>query len=33
MNISSDLSALEQRLTQITGSPIQLPGLPDQGDQ
>jgi soluble lytic murein transglycosylase-like protein len=32
MNISSDLSALEQRLTQITGSPIELPGLPD-GDQ
>jgi len=33
MNISSDLSALEQRITQITGAPTQLPGLPDQDDQ
>jgi soluble lytic murein transglycosylase-like protein len=33
MNIASDLGALEQRLTQITGSPVQLPGMPDQDDQ
>lgn len=33
MNIASDLSALESRLTQITGTPVALPGLPDQGDQ
>lgn len=33
MNISSDLSALEQRITQITGAPAELPGLPDQEDQ
>jgi len=33
MNISSDLTALEQRLTAITGAPVQLPGLPEQEDQ
>jgi len=33
MNIASDLGALEQRLTQITGSPVSLPGLPDDQDQ
>ena len=33
MNIASDLGALEQRLTQITGAPVQLPGLTDQDDE
>jgi soluble lytic murein transglycosylase-like protein len=33
MNIASDLAAVEQRITQITGSTIELPGLPQQGDQ
>jgi soluble lytic murein transglycosylase-like protein len=33
MNITSDLGALQQRLTQITGAPVELPGLPEQDDQ
>jgi soluble lytic murein transglycosylase-like protein len=33
MNITSDLGALEERISQITGTPTQLPGLPEQGDQ
>jgi soluble lytic murein transglycosylase-like protein len=33
MNISSDLASIAERITQITGSPVQLPGLPEQGDQ
>ncbi len=33
MNIASDLAAIEQRITQITGSTIELPGLPQQDDQ
>jgi soluble lytic murein transglycosylase-like protein len=33
MNIASDLAAVEQRLTQITGSTIELPGLPEAPDQ
>jgi soluble lytic murein transglycosylase-like protein len=33
MDISSDLSAVAGRIEQITGSPVQLPGLPEsQGD-
>ena len=33
MNIASDLAAVEQRITQITGSTIELPGMPQQNDQ
>jgi soluble lytic murein transglycosylase-like protein len=33
MNITSDLGALEQRISQITGTPTELPGLPEQDDQ
>ena len=33
MNIASDLAAVEQRITQITGSPVELPGLPQAQDQ
>ncbi len=33
MNIASDLAAIEQRITQITGSTIELPGLPQQDGQ
>ena len=33
MNISSDLASIAERITQITGSPVQLPGLPEAGDQ
>ncbi len=30
MDISSELSAVATRIEQITGAPVQLPGLPDQ---
>jgi soluble lytic murein transglycosylase-like protein len=30
MDITSDLSAIAQRISQITGQPVDLPGLPDQ---
>lgn len=33
MNIASDLAAVEQRITQITGSAVELPGLPHPDDQ
>lgn len=33
MDIASDLTAIEQRITQITGSPVELPGLPHADDQ
>lgn len=33
MNITSDLAAIEQRITQITGSTVELPGLPQGQDQ
>ncbi len=33
MNITSDLAAVEQRITQLTGSDIELPGLPQGQDQ
>ncbi|MBV8117128.1 MAG: lytic transglycosylase domain-containing protein [Candidatus Eremiobacteraeota bacterium] len=33
MNIASDLAAVEQRITEITGSSVELPGLPQSGDQ
>jgi soluble lytic murein transglycosylase-like protein len=33
MNIASDLAAIEQRITQITGSAIEPPGLPPRDDQ
>jgi soluble lytic murein transglycosylase-like protein len=33
MDITSDLAAIEQRITQITGSSIELPGLPHADDQ
>jgi soluble lytic murein transglycosylase-like protein len=32
MDIRSDLSAIAQRITQITGEPIELPGLPASED-
>lgn len=33
MDISSDLAQVADRITQITGSPVQLPGLPQAQDQ
>jgi soluble lytic murein transglycosylase-like protein len=33
MDIASDLAAVEQRLTQIIGTPVELPGLPHPDDQ
>ena len=33
MDISSDLATVAERISQITGSPVQLPGLPQQADQ
>lgn len=33
MDISSELSAVATRIEQITGAPVQLPGLPDQAPQ
>lgn len=33
MNIASDLSAVAQRISQITGSPVELPGLPESEQQ
>lgn len=33
MNITSDLAAIAQRISQITGSPVELPGLPQGDDQ
>src|SRR6185437_7127022 len=33
MDISSDLASVADRISQITGSPVQLPGLPDSAQQ
>ena len=33
MDISSELSAVATRIEQITGAPVQLPGLPEQAPQ
>ncbi len=33
MNITSDLSAVAQRISQITGEPVQLPGVPETADE
>ncbi len=33
MDISSELSAVASRIEQITGAPVQLPGLPEQAPQ
>ena len=33
MDISSELSAVASRIEQITGAPVQLPGLPDQAPE
>jgi soluble lytic murein transglycosylase-like protein len=33
MDISSDLASVAGRISQITGSPVQLPGLPEAQDQ
>lgn len=33
MDITSDLSAVASRIEQITGAPVQLPGLPEQAQE
>jgi soluble lytic murein transglycosylase-like protein len=32
MNIASELSAIAQRISQITGQPVELPGMPQEDD-